>query len=82
MLVTYHKLRPVHTKNYTTDPHAISITAHSIYNFDPGLSVKTDISIFLYAKTILNYGNKNSKLHQDFLDRALKFQDVGCFGLT
>jgi hypothetical protein len=58
------------------------LTAHSIYNFDPGLCVKTDISIFLYGKTILNYGNKDSKIHKELWDRALNLKDVGCFGLT
>ena len=38
------------------DPHALSITAHALYNYDPGLSVKTDISIILYGKTLINYG--------------------------
>jgi len=82
MTLTYHKLRPFQAARYLEDPHSLSITSHFLYNFDPGLSVKCDISIFLYGKTIYNFGRKDSQLHQQMFASALAFQDVGCFGLT
>ena len=82
MLLTYHKMRPFNPNNYMSDPHSMSITAHALNNFDPGLSVKTDISIFLYAKTLINYRDPNSQYHQDLIDRAFNLKDIGCFGLT
>lgn len=56
MMLTYHKLRPIKAVDMFKDQHAFSISAHALYNYDPGLSVKTDISILLYGKTIVNYG--------------------------
>lgn len=82
MVLTYHKLRPFQATDYLADPHSLTITAHATYNFDPGFSVKNDISIFLYGKTIYNFGRKDSELHQDFFKRALNLKDIGCFGLT
>lgn len=52
MVLTMHKLRPVRPEEYKTDIHSLSIVAHAIYHFDPGLSVKCDITFFLYAKTV------------------------------
>jgi hypothetical protein len=60
MLLTYHKLRPYPAANYFNDPHALSCTAHATYNFDPGFSVKNDISTFLYGKTVYNFGKKDN----------------------
>ena len=82
MVLTYHKLRPFQATNYLSDPHSLTITAHATYSFDPGFSVKNDISIFLYGKTIYNFGRKDSELHQEFFKRALALKDIGCFGLT
>lgn len=82
MVLTYHKLRPFTGPEYLTDPHSLTITAHVAYNFDPGFNVKCDISIFLYGKTIYNFGRKDNQLHQDFWNRALALKDIGCFGLT
>jgi hypothetical protein len=62
------------------DPHALAITAHATYNFDPGFSVKNDISFFLYSKTLYAYGT--SEVHKDIIKKALKFEHIGCFGLT
>ena len=39
--------------------HAATISAHALYHFDPGFSVKCDISIFLYGKTVYNFASKN-----------------------
>lgn len=53
------KLRPLKQKNYVKDIHEISITTHALYNFDPGLSVKCDISFFLYAKSLYSFASTN-----------------------
>ncbi len=54
-MLAYHRLRPVKAIEAEKDPHAFSITAHALYNYDPGLCVKTDISIVLYGKTLMNF---------------------------
>jgi hypothetical protein len=59
-MLTYHELRPVKPIDIKKDPHGLSITAHALYNYDPGLSVKTDISIILYGKTLMNYGREEN----------------------
>jgi len=56
MMLAFHKLRPVKAIDMMKNPHGLSITVHGLYNYDPGLSVKTDISIILYGKTLINYG--------------------------
>ena len=60
MVLAYHKLRPFKGTDYLKDPHSLTLTAQGTYNFDPGFSVKCDISIFLYGKTIYNFGRKDS----------------------
>jgi hypothetical protein len=42
----------------------LAITAHALYNYDPGLSVKTDISVMLYGKTLMNYGKEDNSIHK------------------
>jgi len=64
MAINYHKLRPVNTLNIESDPHAVSLSAHATYNFDPGFCVRTDITIFLYTKTILSCGRPESLVHK------------------
>jgi alkylation response protein AidB-like acyl-CoA dehydrogenase len=82
MIATYHKLRPTNPLDIQKDYHALYITAHATYNFDPGLSVRTDITLFLYTKTILNFHRPESKVHQQFIHDGLTAKDIGCFGLT
>lgn len=55
MVIQYHKLRPTNAIDIEKDYHALSITAHATYNFDPGFSVRTDITLFLYTKSIINF---------------------------
>ena len=63
MVIAYHKLRPVKAIDIKKDYHSVCITTHAAYNFDPGLSVRTDITLFLYTKTILNFHRPESKVH-------------------
>jgi len=60
MVLTMHKLRPYQMGKFEEDPHAIAMIAHAIYHFDPGFSVKCDISFFLYAKTLYNFASQNT----------------------
>lgn len=55
MVTKYHKLRPINPTDFETDYAALYFTAHATYNFDPGLSVRTDITLFLYTKSIINF---------------------------
>lgn len=60
MSLAMHKLRPVKPTCYLqNDIHSMSITAHAIYAFDPGFSVKCDITFFLYAKTLYYFASQN-----------------------
>ena len=57
MTLLFHKLRPLEDKEYMKDLHEISMTAHATYNFDPGFSVKCDITFFLYTKTLYSFAS-------------------------
>lgn len=61
--------------------HALSIIAHAIYHFDPGFSVKCDITFFLYAKTLYYFAGENPT-QQKLMHEAMTYQHIGCFGLT
>ena len=63
MILAYHKLRPVSPLIYETDPHAVSATAHASYLFSPQLSVRCDITIFLYSKTLLSFSRRGFGPH-------------------
>ena len=82
MSLAMHKLRPISSECYLqNDIHQMSLTAHSIYFFDPGFSVKCDISYFLYAKTLYYFASQNP-VQQEYVRKGMKFEEIGCFGLT
>ena len=81
MVLTMHQLRPVRPEQYKTDIHALSIVAHAIYHFDPGLSVKCDITFFLYAKTVYFFAGPNPS-QQKMAEDAMTYKHIGCFGVT
>lgn len=59
MVLAMHKQMPVSPTIYKTDIHPVSLVAHAVYYFDSGLSVKTFISYFLYAKTLYFFASQN-----------------------
>lgn len=60
MVLLLHRERPVSPAlKYDTDIHSLSVIAHATYNFDPGFSVKCDISFFLYGKTLYFFASEN-----------------------
>ena len=82
MVKAMHKLRPVDPKCYLQgDIHSMSVTAHAIYYFDPGFSVKCDISYFLYAKS-LHFFSSSNPIQQEITAKAMSMEHIGCFGLT
>jgi acyl-CoA oxidase len=44
--------------------------------------VRTDITLFLYSKTLIAFRRDDSAVHQGFIRNALTAQHIGCFGLT
>jgi hypothetical protein len=82
MLLNYHKLRPENTLDIEKDQHLISVTSHATYQFEPALSVRCDITIFLYTKTIISFARRGYQPHEDFIRNGLTAKDIGCFGLT
>ena len=82
MSAMMHKLRPVDPKCYLqNDIHSMTITAHAIYFFDPGFSVKCDITFFLFAKTLYYFASQNP-VQQEIVRKAMNYEVIGCFGLT
>ena len=82
MVTTYHRLRPINTLDFEKDPNELYFSAHATYCFDPAVSVRTDITLFLYTKTIINFHRPESKLHKQYVHDGLTAKDIGCFGLT
>ena len=80
MTLAMHKLRPI-SKDYMKDIHEISICTHASYNFDPRFRVRSDISFFLYAKSLYSFASQNP-IQQEFVKKAVTFEQIGCFGLT
>ena len=68
-----HKLRPVNPQCYLdNDIHSMSVTAHAIYFFDPGFSVKCDITFFLFAKTLYYFASQNP-VQQEMVKKAMNY---------
>jgi hypothetical protein len=63
MVLTYHKLRPENTLDIEKDQHLISVTSHATYQFEPSLSVRCDITVFLYTKTIISFARRGFPQH-------------------
>lgn len=59
MVLALHKMMPVRPSIYSEDIHQCSMVAHAVYYFDSGLSVKSYISFFLYAKTLYFFASEN-----------------------
>jgi hypothetical protein len=81
MVLTLHKKRPVSPSIYDSDIHALSLIAHGNYHFDPGFTVKCDITFFLYAKTLYYFASENP-IQQKLVREAMTYQHIGCLGLT
>lgn len=81
MVLTLHRLRPYPIAKFEEDMHAVTITAHTTYHFDPGFSVKCDVSFFLYGKTVYNFASQNP-VQQMIAKQATSCQHFGGFGLT
>ena len=60
MLITLHKKMPVTEQEYLEDIHKISLVSHAVYQLDCGISVKTYISFFLYAKSVYLFSQENN----------------------
>ena len=71
MTLAYHRLRPI-DRDYMKDIHEISIATNVIYNFDPGFSVKCDISFFLYAKSLYSFSSGHP-IQEEFIKKAITF---------
>ena len=82
MSLEMHKKRPVDPQCYLkNDIHQMSLTAHATYFFDPGFSVKCDITFFLYAKTLYFFASENP-VQQEMVRQAMNYEHIGGFGLT
>ena len=81
MVLAYHKLRPVQPLE-EKDLHAINITSHPNCTLDLGTSVRTDLTLHLYTKTIQMFSNPANPVHQEWIRKGLTTEDIGCFGLT
>jgi acyl-CoA oxidase len=46
------------------------------------LSVRCDITLFLYTKSIFSFCRRGHPPHEDLIHRGLTAKDIGCFGLT
>lgn len=57
MIKIWHKERPVNPLDIQKDHHALNISMHATYMFEPGFSVRSDLTLALYGKTILYFGN-------------------------
>jgi acyl-CoA oxidase len=55
------------------------LLSNAVVIYDHALSVKNGVHIMLYTRTIFNLGRDR---HMHFVERATRFQDIGCFGLT
>ena len=63
MCMHYHKHRPVNPLEMEKDQHKVSLTAHSSYQFSPSFSVRCDITLFLYTKTIIAFARRGFAPH-------------------
>ena len=50
-----------------------------MYQWNPAHSIKHGVAFYLFAKTVMNLGTEK---HEKLIERALKFDDIGCFALT
>ena len=57
----------------------MSLASNGYVTYDSAFSVKHGVHVNLYAKTIYILGTQR---HQKYVDSALDFKDIGCFGLT
>jgi len=75
----FDKFGTITFEDYKKDPAILSLITTFFYEFDASLSVKVGVHYNLYCKTIINLGTEK---HRPFIDRAISFEDIGCFGLT
>lgn len=64
---------------YLKDPHAFSMTSNAVYSWNPAVSVKYGVHFSLYGKTLMSIGTEK---HMPYIQRMMKIEDIGSFGLT
>lgn len=53
---------------------------YGLISYNLGLAIKTNIQYMLYIKTLITYGT--TPKHQEFIQKALDLEHLGCFALT
>lgn len=66
-------------KEIRNEPKKFYTFLECVNSFDMGLSVKFGVHSVLYFNCLKNLGTAQ---HQIFMERALNFEDIGCFALT
>ena len=66
-------------KEIRNDPKKFYTFLECVNSFDMGLSVKFGVHAVLYFNCLRNLGTAT---HQIYMERALNFEDIGCFALT
>lgn len=74
-----HKLLNISYESYLKDPNKISLLSSAFVSYDYGYSIKSGVHFFLYTRAIINLGTDR---HKQFLQKAITYQDIGCFALT
>lgn len=64
---------------YLADTNRLSLISNGAVTYDHGFSIKNGVHIFLYTKNIFNLGRER---HRKFIEDAVNYRDIGCFGLT
>lgn len=70
---------PVSMETYLNDPWLLTSLIMSMASCFSEVAAKLTIHFFLYTKTIYTLGTET---HLDYVHRALRLEDVGCFALT
>ena len=74
-----HKFLDVSYEKYLEDPNKLSLVSSAYVSYDYGYSVKSGVHFYLYTRAVINLGTER---HKKFVDRAISYEDVGCFALT
>lgn len=83
--VAYSQMKKVYKifnldyEGYKKDPAKYNSFGDALFCFDMGLATKFGVNIYLYLKTLMNFG---SSRHQIYIERVFEGTDLGCFALT
>ena len=66
-------------KEIRTEPRKFYTFLECVNSFDMGLSVKFGVHAVLYFNCLRNLGTAQP---QNYIERCLNFEDIGCFALT